>query len=81
MRITAILLLAVLLTVAFGQQICLRRECADQLKACDAECAALMGTCTFSCTLGSLGCLEECLKGHDNAVNLLQCSFNKCIMA
>lgn len=64
MKIIAIVIVALILNVAFGQQICLRRECGDQLKACDSECAAMMGTCTFSCTLSSLGCLEKCLDGH-----------------
>lgn len=81
MRFIAIFLIALLLNIAFGQQICLRRECPEELKGCDADCAALMGSCTFSCSLSSLGCLEKCMEGHDNAVKLLQCSFNKCIMA
>ena len=74
-----LLVLLLLLGMTTAQQICLHRECADELKACDSDCAALMGKCTFSCTLSSLGCLEQCLRDHQPATDLLLCSFTKCI--
>lgn len=75
----ALLLLAMLLGVSLGQQICLHRECAKEIAGCDAACVALMGKCTFACTLNSLGCLEKCMWDTAPAMSLLQCSFNKCI--
>ena len=74
-----LLVVLMLLNLTFSQQVCLHRVCPDELKACNSDCAALMGNCTFECTLNSLGCLEQCMRGNQAAVNLLLCSFNKCI--
>lgn len=47
------------LTLVQGQQICLHQECQKELDACDADCAVAMGKSVFSCTLSSLGCLQQ----------------------
>lgn len=62
-----------------GQNICLHRECQDQIDGCNADCVATMGKCVFSCTLSSLGCLQQCLTGNTPALALLGCSYDKCI--
>jgi hypothetical protein len=79
MRALLVLLLLSLVALTFGQQICLRDQCAKELTACGADCVALMGKCYFSCTLSSQGCLQNCIGANAPAQNLLECSFNKCI--
>ena len=78
-RAMAMVLLLALVVASFGQQVCLREECAKEVEACGSECVGLMGRCFFSCTLSSLGCLQKCIGANQPAQNLLECSFNKCI--
>jgi hypothetical protein len=78
--ICKLVLLLTVLAVAFGQQICLQQECAQQVKACGDDCVQLMGKCMFSCTMGSLGCLQKCMGDSAPAQGLLECAFNKCIL-
>ena len=79
MRLLAVCLLLALLPLLMAQNICLKAECQSQIDACDASCVALMGKCTFACSMSSLGCLEQCIGANDAAQNMLECSFNKCI--
>jgi len=78
--IAKLFLLLSVLVVVFGQQICLKQECAEQVAACGDDCVTLMGKCMFSCTMNSLGCLQKCMGDNAVAQRLLECSFNKCIM-
>lgn len=71
MNSTLILVLLTLLALAQAQQVCLHQECQDQLNACDATCITKMGQCTFSCTLSSLGCMQQCIGDHQQAQDLL----------
>lgn len=73
------LVLIVLLSCAFSQQICLKQECPNEHAACDQNCQNKLTECTFQCTLGSEGCIQDCLTGNQPAINLLYCSFDKCI--
>ena len=79
MKSIVLVLLLALIAFASSQQICLRDQCANELKACDAGCVVLMGKCFQSCTLSSLGCLQKCIGDSPAGQNLLECSFNKCI--
>ena len=79
MRGFVLCLLLALLPLIMTQNICLKAECQTQLDNCDAACIAQMGKCSFSCSLSSLGCLEQCLGDNQAAQNLLECSYNKCI--
>ncbi len=77
--INLITVMALLLAMATSQQVCLQEECAAQLKACDQACQNKLAGCTFQCTLGSEGCMQDCLTGSKPAIDLLYCSFDKCI--
>jgi hypothetical protein len=72
-------MLALLFAMVASQQICLQEECAAQLKACDQACQNKLAACTFQCTLWSEGCMQDCLTGSKPAIDLLYCSFDKCI--
>lgn len=78
--IAKLFLLLSVLAVVFGQQICLKQECAQEVAACGEDCVTLMGKCMFSCTMNSRGCLQKCMGDNAVAQSLLECSFNKCIM-
>ncbi len=79
MKSLVLIVLFALIAFASSQQICLRDQCANELKACNAGCVMLMGKCFQSCTLSSLGCLQKCIGDSQEGQNLLECSFNKCI--
>ena len=79
MKIHSLLLLLSALSLMSAQQICLKAECATEIAQCDSACVALMGKCTFDCTLSSVGCLQRCIGDNSPAIKLLECSFNKCI--
>jgi hypothetical protein len=78
-KVLFLLCISILLGTINCQQFCLSQECKGELTACNADCVALMGKCTFTCTLSSLGCMQKCLGDNKAAQNLLECSFNKCI--
>lgn len=78
-RMGKVIFLLALIALVFGQQICLKEECAQQLAGCGDDCVVSMGKCMFTCTMGSQGCLQKCLGDNAPALSLLECSFNKCI--
>lgn len=46
---------------------------------CGQECQLKLAECTFSCTMGSEGCMQDCVGNNIPAKALLYCSFDKCI--
>lgn len=79
MKIIVAILLLALLALTQTQQICLHQECQKELDACGPDCIVLMGKCVFSCTLSSIGCMQQCIGNNPAAQAMLDCSFNKCI--
>jgi hypothetical protein len=57
---------------------CVNENCCAQATACfaDSDCKAIV-TCTASCGLGDLACLEGCVAMHPNGQNAYQ-SANSC---
>ena len=80
MRILAcILALLSFSIVGNAQQICLKNHCSDENKACNQDCQKLLSDCTFSCTLLSQGCMQDCVSANQSAKVLLDCSYEKCL--
>ena len=75
-----ILLIAFFLSIAVNsQQICVKQECSKYLSACDINCQKQLNKCSLECTFGSQGCIQDCVSTNSNALDLLTCSFDKCI--
>lgn len=81
MRLTALLGVMLLLVCALGQQICVRKECADERQKCieDASCRKVIGDAIEKCTLQSQGCMLFNTNKNAAALKFVSCSFAKCL--
>jgi len=81
MRGTSLLLLILLIACALAQQICVRKECADERQQCieNGSCQTVIGEAIEKCTLQSQGCMLLHTDKNPVALKFVTCSFSKCL--